>query len=252
MPKYYKIRWQKEDIEEVNRVVRNFNAKINRLIEANPDIKNILPEKVKAKELRALINTRKDLQRELNSLKRFSKRGAEQVVVLEDTEMNVKTTKWQIKEMNRRLYFINRRRKERLEKLSSYEATRSGQKLGYKKIDIGMGTIMENDLRPMKSYTPSINQRDLKKKWYSILSESQSDFYTKRDMKFRENYINTLLQNFKESDISDVVETIKNMNIDEFIERFEDFELAYPPNKEQYEAYLSEIKATWLPNKQYT
>ena len=74
MSKYHKINWREEDTKELTRVVRNFNAKIQRLSKTNPGITNLLPEKVSASELKNLINTRQDLKRELNALKRFSKR----------------------------------------------------------------------------------------------------------------------------------------------------------------------------------
>lgn len=249
MTKYYQIKWRDSDIKELKRVVRNFNAKIKRLADVNPNIANILPEKVKVRELKDLIATRRDLQRELNTLKRFSKRGAEEIVTISDNEYDLKVTDWQYKEMNRRVAIINRRRANRLERLSQIEAKEGGQPLGYKKIDIGMGSLNENELRPLKSFTRSMNRRDLQEKWKFFDQAVQSDYYTKKDIALRENYIKALQQNFKESDIADVVQEIRSLNLDEFLDRFEDFELAYPPDEEHYDKYLNKIRATWLPNK---
>ena len=161
MPKYHSIKWRDSDTKELSRVVRNYNAKINRLIKKNPQIENVLPEKVTVAQLKELINTRQDLKRELNALKRFSKRGAEEIVIVPNTDYNLKITKWQKTEMNRRVGIINRRRKKRLEDLSNMEMKSRGESLGYKKSDIGMGKATEVSLTPMNAFTRRMNQADL-------------------------------------------------------------------------------------------
>lgn len=253
MSKYHKINWRESDTRELARVVRNFNAKVNRLIKQNPQMENVLPEKVSVGQLKELINTRQDLKRELNSLKRFSKRGSEQIVEVPDTDYNLKITKWQRTEINRRVGIINRRRAKRLEDLSDLEATSRGESLGYKRSDIGMGRATEVSLSPMNAFTRRMNQRDLKMKWQGILKESQSDYFTQKDFRLRNNYIKALEQNFNPNDIKDVVDEIKSMDIEDFLLKFEEeggtLELAYPPNQEQYEGYLNAIKSTWKPER---
>lgn len=216
-------------------------------------MENVLPEKISVAQLKELINTRQDLKRELNALKRFSKRGSEQIVEVPDTEYNLKITKWQRTEMNRRVGIINRRRKKRLEDIANFEATSRGEKLGYKRSDIGMGKATEISLSPMNAFTRTMSRKDLKMKWLGILKESQSDYFTQKDFRLRANYIKALMQNFNELDIQDVIEKIESMDIQEFLQKFEEeggtLELAYPPNREQYEAYVNAIKTTWNPKR---
>lgn len=253
MSRYHRINWRESDTQELKRVVRNYNAKITRLAKKNPQIKNVLPEKVSVGQLKELINTRQDLKRELNALKRFSKRGAEEIVVLPDTDYNLKITKWQKTEMNRRIGVINKRRKKRLEDISNIEMTSRGEKLGYKRGDIGMGKANEVSLRPMNAFTRSMNQSDLKWKWKNIMKESQSDYFTQKDYRLRENFIKALSENYNVNDINDVIESINSMDIKEFLNKFEEeggnLEFAYPPNKEQYEAYVNALKTTWRPQR---
>lgn len=253
MSKQHQIRWRETDNEELKRVVRNYNAKLNRLAKKDPKNKNVLPEKITATQLKELINTRQDLKRELNSLKRFSRRGAEEIVVIPDTDYNLKTTKWQKTEMNRRIVIINRRRKRRREEFEQLEMTSRGEKLGYTKGDFGMGDVNEVALRPMKSFTRSMNQKDLKWKWKNILSESQSDYFDKKDYALRDNYIKALETNFNEKDIKDVISKIKEMDIKDFLITFQaeggNMEFAYPPDRQQYNAYVNGLKATWIPEK---
>ena len=57
MAKQYKIRWKQSDIEELRRVVSNFNKKLKRLQSKEEYAKVTLPEKASIKELKSLINT---------------------------------------------------------------------------------------------------------------------------------------------------------------------------------------------------
>lgn len=253
MSKYHKIRWQQADHQELARVVRNFNAKITRLEKKNPLMKNALPEKVTVGQLKDLINTRQDLKRELNTLKRFSKRGAEEIVIVNDTDYNLKLTKWQKNEMTRRAAIINKRRKRRLEDMQNYEMKSRGQGLGYTLGQFGMGKIAEIELRPINAFTRRMTTSDLARKWKTLFRESQSDFFTKKDFMLRENYVKGLLQNFNENDIKDIIKEIYDMDIKDFLKMFNEeggsFELIYPPNQEQYGAYLSGLRAMIKPER---
>lgn len=254
MSKYHKIRWNDADSRELERVVRNFNSKINRLTKKNPEMKNVLPDKVTVGQLKELINTRQDLKRELNSLKRFSKRGSEEIIVIPDTEYNLKTTKWQKNEISRRLSIINRRRKARLEQMQELEMKSRGEPLGYTRKELGMGKQMELSFLPLRGFTRHMSQKDLKWKWKTILNESQTDYFTKRDFQLRENYIKSLKENYRDNDIKDVIETIEKMDINDFLQTFQEeggtFEFSYPPDEEQYKAYLSGVRTTWEKFKQ--
>lgn len=250
MSKFHKIKWRESDLQELSKTVKNFNAKISRLSKKNPDITVALPEKVKIADLKNLINTRQDLKREINALKRFSKRGAETIVIAEGTEEELKLTKWQRTEMNRRVGIINRKRKARLEQIQNLEMTSRGQALGYTRGQLGMGRATEVSLSPMNAFTRRMNRRDLKMKWGAILRESQSDYFTQKDFRLRENFIKALEQNFNTNDIQDVISEINRMDIKDFLQKFEEeggtLEFAYPPNREQYEAYVNGLKSTWL------
>ena len=108
MSRKYNIRWTDSDNEELKRAVRNFNAKVDRVAKKHPELASNLPEKVRVKELKELIDTRADLKRELNSLRRFSKKGAEQIIVVTESNYNLKVTKWQLSEMKKAKTFMQK------------------------------------------------------------------------------------------------------------------------------------------------
>lgn len=85
------IRYDKNLQNEITRVVRNFNNKINRLEKLQNDL--ILPDKITKKSLTEGYYTRKDLQRKLNELKRFSTRGIEKTI---ETKAGLKLSEYEL------------------------------------------------------------------------------------------------------------------------------------------------------------
>ena len=95
MSKRYNIKWNESDSKELARAVKNYNAKITRLSKKEEYKGVILPEKASVKQLKELVSTRRDLQRELKSLQRFTKRGSETIVDVPNTDNTIQLTKWQ-------------------------------------------------------------------------------------------------------------------------------------------------------------
>ena len=264
MSKQYNIKWREQDEKELRRVVRNFNDKLQRLVKENPENKNILPQfwneqtqqfesRITIQTLKGLIQTRADYNRQLNMLKRFGRRGAEEIIEAPTNEYGARTTKWQKSEMARMAQIVNLRRRERLENLENVKMLDSYGELGYTLGQrFGMGLASRNSLNPIKTFTRSQTQADLKQKVRALMRESASNYAKDRDLMLKENFINELRQNYNESDISDVIERIRSMDDDLFVLKFEargdKFELAYPPDRgsEEYKNYMSELKGYWL------
>ena len=256
MSRQSKIRWKPNDEQELRKTVKNFNAKIKRLEKKDPKNKNALPEKVTLKQLKNTIHTRQDFKRELNSLKRFSERGAETLVSVPNNKYNLKITKWQKTEMNRRAAIINRKRKKRLEDVMNTPLYSRGESLGYKRGDIGMGDAELNQLKPIKVFTPSMNRPDLKAKFKTLQKESQNSFWDTKDEQMKENYINSLLANYNHEDVKDIVDKIEHMSFKEFykIAKMEGakelFEISsFKAQHQEYEKYVNAVRSTWMPTK---
>ena len=75
LPKQSKIRWQRGDYITLGKAVSQFNKKINEL--QKEESKDYLPDTLEYKEVKENITTRKELNRVINSLRRFKKEGAE-------------------------------------------------------------------------------------------------------------------------------------------------------------------------------
>ena len=265
MSKYHKIRWQDSDLNELEKAVKNFNAKISRISKKNPQLSKMLPEKMEVANLKEIINTRQDLQREINALKRFTNRknvitvkedGTFQgIVTLPDNDNNTQITKWQYTEINRRVGIINRRRRTRLERLQETPLKDRNKELGYTLGQIGMGKMTEVSLTPMKGFTRSMGKYEVDRRWRSTLIQSQSDYFTKQDYKVKENYIKGLMTNYDYENIKDVIEHIEKMDIKDFMKIFEEhgatFEDVSPDGKldlkfQEYKSYEDLLRSTWL------
>lgn len=89
------IRYDKKLNQEINRTIKNFNQKIARLEKQE---RELLPSKISKKELKESVYTRRELQRRLKELQRFSKRGAEDII---ETKGGVKLTKYELDKIKR-------------------------------------------------------------------------------------------------------------------------------------------------------
>lgn len=250
MSRQSRIRWKDSDSKELAKAVKNFNAKIDRIAKKNPEMQNALPEKMSVRQLKqTAIRTRQDLKREINMLKRFSKRGAEEVITYGD--YNIKLTRWQKNEINRRLPIINKRREERLSFIEALDMTKGGESLGYTRGQFGMGAIEKQELRPMQGLTPGMNQRGLQLKFKAILKESSGRYFREKDYQARENYIKGIRSEFKGNDVDKIVRKIEHMDIDDFLKTFysesdASFEGLYRGSEAEYKEYVNRLKTIWL------
>ena len=89
------IRYDKKLNQEINRTIKNFNQKIARLEKQE---RELLPSKITKKDLKESVYTRRELQRKLRELQRFSKRGAEDIIT---TRGGVRLTKYELNEIKR-------------------------------------------------------------------------------------------------------------------------------------------------------
>lgn len=251
MSKRYGIRWNDDLNSEVKRVVKNYNAKVKRvenLYKGRSDV--VIPERVSVKELKSLVGTKRDLSRELNSLKRFSKRGAEQLVDVPVVEDNIKITKWQKTEMNRRSGVINRTRAKRREQLEEIEMTSGGKSLGYSRGEFGMGKADKLSLKPTKAFTKKMDKWDIQKKARSLRKHSQSDYFNKSDQRLYDNYIKSLEDTYGPEAVKDLVEKIKKMDFNDFYKTFKSepdlFEFSSDiPSDADIGANLEHLYSTW-------
>lgn len=269
MSKRYPIKWSEADLKEAKRVLKNFNAKLARVEKKNPKAKNNLPkfskhgedeygnriveftDRLSLEQLQEMIYSRQDFNREINALKRFSRRGAENLITIDDTDNNIKITKWQNEEMNRRLVHINRRRNQRRNEISEIIIKDVNEQAGYRVAEMGNQALKE--LNPLTKSFKTMSNKDMHWKFNTILAESNSNYFNEKDERLRENYIKSLTENYNEEDIKDIIENIRKMDSKDFVSEFYaqggNFEYSYFPDDEQYQAYVEQLRGIWSKKK---
>lgn len=176
MPKYFNIRWKDKDIKELKRVIKNFNSKIDYTIKRNPYMSDILPSKVKYKDIRKNIQTRKDLEFELSRLKAFSKKNALDIV---DVEGGARVIKWEYQQAKRMLNRINRRKQQ-----ARTEANVSTEKGT-------MGSIIKNNLQD-KQFAGKQGQKSWDKFLESLKKQYSDAYWSDADENYKRNYMHAL------------------------------------------------------------
>ena len=216
MSRTHSIRWRHSDEQELRRVVKNFNSKLSRIIKKNPEIANYLPDRISYKDLKDSITSRQELNRELNSLKRFSVRGAEKIVV---SKQGLKTTAWERKEVGIQVAIINRERTHKRKILENEEATSRGKSLNMTRRE--MNSIRMNELNKKKFDFDKIKKSDWERFKRTVKKQSHPSFQSEADLHLRENYIKGLIEVFGDTDDTKALtEQIMKMSLKDFITKF--------------------------------
>lgn len=243
MSKQYKIRWRESDTQQLKRTVKNFNAKINRILKKNPEAISYLPQKITIKEAREMIETRADLNRLTHSLQRFSKRGAEKAV---SSSRGAKATEWEVKEFNRKQATVNRKRKKELDKITAQEVKIGGKTTGQTRAR--MGSIKENDLHQMKKNFKNMTQKEWDLAMRSIDAQLNTTEQRKKRETMRENYIKGLREGGFLDEHPELETYIRGVDLDTFYETVQTDETAtftFYKDPIEWQTRLDYIEATW-------
>lgn len=183
------IRYNKALENAINKTVRNYNAKIRRLEKVNPSL--ALPEKVSARSIKNISDTRNELLRNLNKLKRFSERGAENNIILPSGEL---VSVYEIKELKRESARLQRNLTRRINELAGTTPKVAGIKQDYNYAEMGdmrlNNMIAKRDTlaRMSKTVTKGGNLKNFMK-----LIETTKNKQNYQISIFRNNYIDKML-----------------------------------------------------------
>lgn len=205
MPRQYNIKWRKHDKQKVTNTVRQFNSKITRLLKKNPALKPYLPDRINAKELTKNIQTRSDFNREINSLGRFLKKGAETPIT---TDTGLRTTQWQRKEIGYKVANINRQRtaERKRANVSTFTGT--------------MGTIQKNNLEPKQYDFNKIKPSDWDKFVQNVEKQVKENYFSEKNELYKQNYMTAISNVFNKEDSSKLLSIIQNIPAENLIDLF--------------------------------
>ena len=174
MAKQYNIKWSRSDYGNLQKAVNQFNKTINLLQSAESNL--VLPEVINYKDLRAEITTRQELNRVIDSLRRFSNPAKQKAIKLDS---GIEITAWEYTELKG-----ERRRAERrlTGELAGLEAT-SSFGTGNTRINEIRGTLESlNKLETVTGELFNVIRRRIKR-------QGVSDYEFKKAKTFQKNFI---------------------------------------------------------------
>lgn len=177
-----RINWKRGDFVRLGRAVSDFNKKINEL--NKEERKLYLPEKIDYKEAKENITTRRELNRLINSLRRFQQEGAEDLYI---TGAGETITNWERRELGIQSRIAQTRLKAELKNLE-------------KPMDSGFSRVQMGSIRAREIEAQIKNLKQIEtKSGYEfnalkrrIMSQGASDYTMKKAIIFRENYLNEM------------------------------------------------------------
>ncbi len=176
-----RIKWKKADYIKLGKAVSNFNKKINEL--QREEVKLYLPETRDYQELKNTIKTRRELNKIINSMKRFTKEGAED---LYRTEAGEVLTRWERQELSISLRTINRRLNKELKALEKPITPE-----GYSRAQ--MGSLEPEAIRHRKKSLGKIETlrgKEFQRLKSRLLYMGKADYELKKASVWKDNYIN--------------------------------------------------------------
>ena len=191
------IRWSRSDYLKLSYAVREFNKKISELEGLD---KNVLPEEFKYTELRDTIYSRRELNRVIKALRRFSKPSQQKLVQTISGEV---LTKWEFSEL------------KKAQKRATLNITDQAREIVDSEVNVMGDVEFKRLLRTRESIEDLFNRKGFEFKRTKERTESwgKQDYELWRAAIFRENYMKALEEmstytNYKL--LKDKLESIEN------------------------------------------
>ena len=243
MARKSKIRWRDGDVQELQRIINNYNNKLYRLKKNHPETADFLPQRMTKKDAIAAIETRADFKRLTHSLQRFSKRGAEAPVV---SSRGAKATKWEVEEFRRKQQIENARRTRERKAIESKEVKIAGKGQGRTRAE--MGSIKENELKPSRKKFQNMSQKEWELASKNMDKLLNATARNEKKLQMRENYLKGLTENGFLDDNPELEEYIRGIDIDTFYETVQTDETAtffFYKDPIAYKSRLDTLIDTW-------
>lgn len=172
---------------ELEKTIRNFNAKISRLGKQGHAL---LPEKADWRQIKQEARTTKDIRNKISELKGFSKRGSEEIIT---TSAGVDITRYELEKLRRDSKAIKQRLTREINKLEKIVPTSLGVKQ-----QLTLKELPTDRLINLRARRKSLNKDIFK------LSGDEFSYYVQkiasnkrpskyRDTNYQNNYTNKML-----------------------------------------------------------
>lgn len=215
-----RIKWRKSDAEKLAKEVERFNAKIYRTRRRHPELADILPDPIKSSEKARMVEdlktkTRSEFNKQINSLDRFLRRGAEKEIV---SATGNRVTKWEKNEVALKVAQVNRQRTLERKAVEAMDATSRGESIGLKRGQMGSERL--NELKPKKfDFNKIKGGKEWEKFKAAIEKLASPEARDKRMEEYKANYI-TGLQNAFGDHANDIIKVLQDLPAEEVVKTY--------------------------------
>lgn len=197
-----RIKWRQQDYLQLGKAVKEFNRKIERL-EALEE-KSYLPSKINYQDTKENIATRSELNRILNSLRRFKKEGAEDIY---ETQAGEKITNWERKELAIQSRISSFRLKNELKALNRPLDN------GFSRVQMGSQRNREIEAKLNKiKKIESLKGYEFDRLRSQLKNWGSSDYEMKKAIVYRDNYMRELQKYSHLDNYEALMKQLKNLS----------------------------------------
>jgi hypothetical protein len=233
-------RISKDSEKELKRVISKFNSKVKRLESVDREID--IPEKESIKAIKDRVNSKWDLNREIDRLERFTKRNAEDLI---KNKSGVVMSRWEYENIQREQKRLSARLLREIERYGNIKPKEFGKEQSVTYAQMGDEKLSNLKARQKAISSKSISKlnRAQMKDLQTLLNKTAANYRKDKEI-FYDNYIDGTLLNtayfigYDEEKIKYIKEKLSELSPTQFTKAFEqeqalkDIQLRYDLTKE--------------------
>ena len=233
-------RISKDSEKELKRVISKFNSKVKRLESVDREID--IPEKESIKAIKDRVNSKWDLNREIDRLERFTKRNAEDLI---KNKSGVVMSRWEYENIQREQKRLSARLLREIERYGNIKPKEFGKEQSVTYAQMGDEKLSNLKARQKAISSKSISKlnRTQMKDLQTLLNKTAANYRKDKEI-FYDNYIDGTLLNtayfigYDEEKIKYIKEKLSELSPTQFTKAFEqeqalkDIQLRYDLTKE--------------------
>lgn len=233
-------RISKDSEKELKRVISKFNSKVKRLESVDREID--IPEKESIKAIKDRVNSKWDLNREIDRLERFTKRNAEDLI---KNKSGVVMSRWEYENIQREQRRLSARLLREIERYGNIKPKEFGKEQSVTYAQMGDEKLSNLKARQKAISSKSISKlnRAQMKDLQTLLNKTAANYRKDKEI-FYDNYIDGTLLNtayfigYDEEKIKYIKEKLSELSPTQFTKAFEqeqalkDIQLRYDLTKE--------------------